>query len=139
MDQSIKAGIIGIILAIVLNISLPFYIEPPFDFLPTFMVAIIVIFLYRLTTLKDGLITALMTYFFSQGILNTTILALLYAANEPYPTITIDASLIIDPLVAVLSAAVAAYIGVWLAKQRTPPSQRTLQPPTDIPPDMQTV
>ena len=135
MDQSIKAGIVGAVLAVIVNVANPLYLS----FLPTFMIAIIVIFIYRLGTLKDGLIAAFMTYIFNEGILTTLYIALLYAANQPYPTVTIDPTIILSPVLSAISAVIAAYIGVWLAGKRTPPPQKTQPQPTDIPRDLQTV
>ena len=135
MDQSIKAGIVGAVLAVIVNVANPLYLS----FLPTFIVAIIVIFICRLDTFKDGLIAAYMTYIFNEGILTTLYLALLYAANQPYPTVTIDPTIILSPILSAISATIAAYIGVWLARKRIPPPQKTQPRPTDIPQDLQTV
>lgn len=137
MDQSIKAGIFGFALAVILTISLPISIPAPFDFLPTFIIAILVIYIFRLDTIKDGLIATFLTYIFSQGILGTLTLAIYYTANEPY-TFTIDPYLILSPIISAVSTLIAAYIGVWLAKQRPQPQKQPSQP-TDIPRDMQTV
>jgi hypothetical protein len=135
MDQSIKAGIVGAVLAVIVNVANPLYLS----FLPTFMIAIIVIFIYRLGTLKDGLIAAFMTYIFNEGILTTLYIALLYAANQPYPTVTIDTTIILSPILSAISAVIAAYIGVWLARKRTQPPQKTQPQSTDLPQDLQTV
>lgn len=135
MDQSIKAGIVGTVLAVIVNVANPLYLS----FLPTFIIAIVVIFIYRLGTLKDGLIAAFMTYMFNEGILTTLYVALLYAANQPYPTVTIDPTIILSPILSAISAAIAAYIGVWLARKRTSPPQKTQPQPTDIPRNLQTV
>jgi hypothetical protein len=135
MDQSIKAGLIGTVLAVFVNLSI--YIPAPLDFLPTFIIAIFVIFIFRLITLKDGLITAFMTYIFNQGIIDTLILATYY--NEQYPAFNVNLNLIINPIITAISTVIAAYIGVWLAKKRTPPPRKTQQESTDIPPELQTV
>jgi hypothetical protein len=136
MDQSIKAGIIGIILAVIINITI--YIPPPLDWIPTFTVALFVIIIYRLNTIKDALIATFMTYIFNQGILSTLILATYYASNEPNQTITIDPYLILSPILTAISSIIAAYIGVTITKKRKPP-QKTQPQPTDIPPELQTV
>jgi pheromone shutdown protein TraB len=135
MDQSIKAGIIGAVLAIIVNASLPVYL----DFIPGFVIAIFVIYVYRLGTLKDGLVAAFMTYIFNNGILGTLTLAIYYAQNEQYPAFTVDTYTMLSPLITAISAVIAAYVGVWLAKKRTPAPRKTRQESTDIPPELQTV
>ena len=67
MDQSIKAGIIGTILAVFVSITI--YVPAPFDFLPIFLIAIFTVYVFRLSTLKDGLLAVFMTYVFNSGIL----------------------------------------------------------------------
>lgn len=137
MDQSIKAGILGAIVAIFANFII---IPPPFDFIPTFVVAIFAIFVFRLATLRDGLVAAFMTYLFSQAILSTLTLADYYASNTIY-TLTVTADLIPDPIITAISALIAAYIGVWLVTKGRPPPPKAPAPPqsTDIPPELQTV
>jgi pheromone shutdown protein TraB len=135
MDQSIKAGILGFVLAVMVNAFSPVYL----DWVPAFVVAIFAIYVYRLSTLKDGLVTAFMTYIFSNGILGTLTLATYYASNEQYPAFTVDPYTMLSPVITATSAVIAAYVGVWLAKKRTPPPQRTQPQPTDIPPELQTV
>jgi pheromone shutdown protein TraB len=115
VDKSIKAGVFATSLAIIVNLF--------------------VVYVFRLETLKDGLVTVFMTYIFNDGILTTTFLALLYLTNEPYPPITIDTWIILSPIVSAVSAVIAAYIGVWLAKTRKP-IQESPQP---IPLEMQSV
>jgi len=139
MDQSIKAGIIGVILAVFADFSVPpKYTPPPLDFLPTFVVAVFVIFIFRLVTVKDGLLTAFVTYFFSQTIVDTTELAYFYAKNEAY-SFTVTQSILVNPVITAASAVIATYVGVWLAKKRTPPPRKTQPESTDIPPELQTV
>lgn len=136
MDRSIGAGILGIVLATIINISI--IISPPLDWLPTFIIVIIVIFVYRLGTVKDGLIAAFMTYIFSQAIIDTLVIADYYTSNRTY-TLTITAYLLPDPIITAISALIAAYTGVWLARKRTPPPLKTQPQQSDIPPDLQTV
>lgn len=131
MDKCIKAGVFGTSLAIIVNLFSPVYLY----FVPSLLVAIFVVYVFRLETLKDGLVTVFMTYIFNDGILTTASLALLYLTNESYPSITIDTWVILSPIVSAASAVIAAYIGVWLAKTRKP-IQESPQP---IPPEMQSV
>ena len=61
MDRSIKAGVSGFLLAVVINLFSPIYL----DFVPSFLVAILAIYIFRLGALKDGLVAAFMTYILS--------------------------------------------------------------------------
>jgi hypothetical protein len=54
------------------------------------LAAILAIYIFRLGTLKDGLVAAFMTYIFADGILGTIGLATLYFASEPYPSFNVD-------------------------------------------------
>jgi hypothetical protein len=136
MDQSIKAGILGTILTVFVSITI--YVPSPFDFLPIFIVSIFIVYIFRLSTLKDALLAVFMTYVFNNGILGTLTLAIYYTNNEPY-TFPVDPYTILSPIITSISVIIAAYIGVWLAKKRAPPPQKQPQPSTDIPPELQTV
>jgi hypothetical protein len=116
MDQSIRAGIIGFSLAIIINLFSPIYL----DFIPSFLAAILVIYFFRLGTLRDGLVAAFMTYILSNGILGTISLAILYFSNEPYPSFDVDVWTMLSPIVSAVTAVIAGYIGVWLARKRKP-------------------
>jgi hypothetical protein len=135
MDRSINAGIIGIVLAVFLSFSIP--VGPPLDFLPSFVIVIFVIYVFRLLTLKDGLVASFMTYLFNIAIVSTVSYASYY--NGQFPAFTVNVSSLLDPLIYAVSAIVAAYIGVYLARKRAAPPQKTPQQQTDIPPDLQTV
>jgi small basic protein len=130
MDRSIKAGVSGFLLAVVINLFSPIYL----DFVPSFLVAILAIYNFRLGTLKDGLVAAFMTYIFSDGILGTISLATLYFANEPYPSLNIDVWTMLSPIVSALTAVIAGYIGVQLAQKRKPARELPLSPPPQLPP-----
>ena len=135
MDRSINAGIIGIVLTVFLSFSIP--VGPPLDFIPSFVVVIFVIYIFRLMTLKDGLIASLMTYLFDICIISAVSYASYY--NEQFPGFLANVYWVLDPLIFAVSALVAAYIGVWLARRRAAPAQKTPQQSTDIPPDLQSV
>jgi hypothetical protein len=137
MDQSIKAGIVGIVLAVFIDGSI--YIPAPLDFLPAFLIVIFAIFVFRLNTLKDGLVVAFMTYVFTNGILGTIEFAYCYTSNQPYTISPVTLNVVIDPIITAISAFISAYVGVWLAKRRPVPPQKTQQQSTDIPRDLQTV
>jgi hypothetical protein len=126
MDQSIKAGVYGFLLALVIDAFSPTYLY----FVPSFLVAIFVIFVFRLVTLKDGLVAAFMTYIFSDGVFDTIVLATYYFANTPYPSYDVNVLTMLYPMVSAATAAIAGYIGVWLAKKRRPAQEF----PTPIPP-----
>ena len=130
MDQSIKAGVYGFLLAVVINLFSPIYL----DFVPSFLAAILAIYIFRLGTLKDGLVAAFMTYIFSDGILGTISLATLYFANEPYPSFDVDVWTMFSPIVSAVTAVIAGYIGVRLAQKRKPARELPLSPPPQLPP-----
>lgn len=131
MDRSIKAGVVGFILAVVVNLFSPVYL----DFVPSFVAAILVIFIFGVDKFKEGLVAAFMTYIFTNGILGTLFLAILYYVNEPYPAFTVDVYSVVSPILSAVTAVIAAYVGVWLAKMKKP-QQTTLpivQPPPQPP------
>jgi hypothetical protein len=117
MDSSIKAGIYGFLVAFVVNLFSPVDLY----FAPSFLAAILVVYIFRLGTLKEGLVAALMTYVFTDGLLSTISLAALYSENKPYPSFNIDVWTMFYPLVWAVTAIIATYIGVWLGQRRKPP------------------
>lgn len=117
MDIAIKAGISGFLVALVINLFSPVYLY----FVPSFLVAILAVYFYRLGTLKDGLVAAFMIYIFNDGILSTISLAIFYSENKPYPSFNVDVWTMFYPLVSAVTAVIAAYVGVWLTKVRKPP------------------
>jgi hypothetical protein len=125
MDRSITAGVSGFLLAIVINLFSPIYLY----FVPSFLAAIFVIYIFRLGTFKDGLVAAFITYIFNEGILDTMGLATLYLASESY-TLSIDVWIVFSPIVSSITALMAGYVGVWLSQKRKPAQE--LPPP--IPP-----
>ena len=130
MDPSIKAGVSGFLLAIVINLLSPVYL----DLVPSFLVAILVIYIFRLGTLNDGLVAAFMTYIFTDGILSTIGLAMSYFANEPYPSFNVDIWTMLSPMVSAATAVIAGYIGIQLAqKGRRPRELPPLIPPQSSP------
>jgi hypothetical protein len=129
MDQSIKAGVYGFLLAIIINLFSPIYLY----FVPSFLAAIFVIYIFRLGTLKDGLVAAFITYIFSEGILDTISLATLYLTSEPY-TLSVDIWIVFSPIVSSITALIAGYAGVWLAQKRTPAQEFPPPIPPQSPP-----
>jgi hypothetical protein len=130
MDRSIKSGVFGFLLAVIINLISPIYL----DFIPSFLVAILAIYIYRLGALKDGLVAAFMTYVFNDGILGTMSLATYYFANEPYPSFNIDVWTLFSPIVSAVTAVIAGYIGVWLTQKRKPAQELPLSPTPQSPP-----
>ena len=136
MDQSIKAGVYGFMLAIIINLLLASLLTLPdiLSFIPSFVAAIFTIYISRLETLKDGLVAAFMTYIFSDGILGTIVLATSYFANEPYPSFNIDVWIMLSPVVQAVTAVIAGYIGVRLAQKRKPAQELPAPIPPQLPP-----
>lgn len=132
MDRSIRAGISGAILAIVIELFLPVSLGF-FSFLPSFAAAIIILFIFRLEAFKDGLVASFMTYIFDQGVVGTIGLATYYIAKEQY-VLTVDIWTVFYPIVTSITALIAGYVGVELVKRTKPihelrPSQPSLPPP----------
>jgi hypothetical protein len=136
MDQSIKAGVYGFILAIILNLLLASLLILPdiLSFIPSFVAAIFTIYISRLETLKDCLVAAFMTYIFNDGILVTLSFATFYFANEPYPSYNIDVWTMLSPIVQAVTAVIAGYIGVRLAQKRKPAPELPPSTPPQLPP-----
>jgi hypothetical protein len=130
MDRSIKAGVFGFLLAIIINLFLPIYL----DFIPSFLAAILAIYIFRLEALKDGLVAAFITYIFYEGILGTIDLATLYLTNEPYPSFNVNIWTVFSPIVTALTAVIAGYIGVRLAQKRKPAQELPPTLPPQLPP-----
>lgn len=128
MDQAIRAGIYGFVIAVVISVISPVNL----DFLPQLVASILVIYVFGLKTFKDGLLAALITYLFSLGILGSVTLAIYFVSNEPL-NLTLDAWTVLDQIVTPLTALFAALVGVWLAKSRRVP-EGPPRPPAPIPP-----
>jgi hypothetical protein len=130
MDPSIKAGISGFFLAVIINLFSPVYLY----FVPSFFAAILLVYIFRLGALKEGLVAAFMTYVFNDGILGTISLATFYSENKLYPSFNVDVWTMFSPLVSAVTAVVAAYVGVWLAQRRKPPPGLPSAPSPQLPP-----
>jgi len=128
VDQAIKAGISGFVIAVVITL----FSTVDLYFIPQLVASIIVIYIFDIRTTKDGLLAAFITYLFSIGILGSVSLAFYLVSNEPV-NLTIDIWLVLNQIVTPLTALPAALAGVWLAKTRRP-TARTPPPPPPIPP-----
>jgi len=127
MDQAIKAGISGLIIALFITILSPAYLY----FLPQLVASIITIYLFDLKTTKDGLLATFITYLFTLGVLDSLSAVAYFVSNEPV-NFTVDIWIILDQILTPLSSLPAALAGVWLAKKR--PRVTTPPPPAPIPP-----
>jgi len=132
MDRSMRAGISGFLLALTIN----FLTSGLLYFIPSFLAAILIIYLYRIETLKDGLIAAFMTYIFNDGILSTIVLATYYFENTPYE-VSVDIWLVLYPIANAVTAMIAGYVGIWLVHKMKP--TRELPSPPPLPPPMQPI
>ena len=132
MDRSIRVGVSGFLMALTIN----FLTSGLLYFIPSFLASIFVIYLYRIETVKDGLITAFMTYIFNDGVLGAIVLATYYFENMPY-TLYVDIWLIFYPVANAVTALIAGYVGIWFVHKMK--QERVLPPPPPIPPSMEPV
>ena len=131
MDRCVNAGISGALLSLFINLFSPVNLY----FIPSFLAAVLFIYVSRLQTSREGLVTSLMTSVLSDGILNTLVATTFYVTGEPY-TLTIDIGIVISFILSAIFAVLAGYIGVRLVG-RVKPTQEMPQPqmpPTSIPP-----
>jgi len=129
MDRSIRAGISGFSMAITINLFSPVYL----DFIPSFLAAIFAIYIFRLGTLKEGLVAAFMTYIFNEGVLGTMTLAMLYTENKPYE-LTVESWMVFSPIVTSITALIAGYIGMRLVQRIKPSHELPPSLPPPLPP-----
>ena len=89
------------------------------------------IYISRLSTLREGLVASLMTYVFSDGVLTTIAASIYFVAEEPY-VLTVDIWVVILPLISAFSAIIAAYAGVRLVQK----VKRVQELPQSLPPPL---
>lgn len=128
MERSIRAGILGLAISVLITAFVPANLY----FLPSFIASLIAIYLTRLTSFRDGLLAALMTYFFTSAVNDTIVAAFYYSSNEVY-TLTIDLSIVVFPAMNIVSALLAAYLGARLG-QRAKPAPELPPPLKPLPP-----
>jgi len=133
MDQSIKAGLAGVALAIFISLFLPSSTPIILAFVPSFLASVIAIFVFKVGTFKDGLVAALITYFFNDAI--TSAIGWAYYYNKLAPQITVDASVVLSPILEAVTAAIAAYAGARLVRGIRP-KKESLSPLTIRPPSL---
>lgn len=129
MDRCISAGIYGALISLFINLFSPVYLY----FLPSFLAAIFAVYVARLRTSREGLVTSFMTFIFGDGLSNTLVAATYYLTNEPY-TLTIDIGVVLSPILSALSAVLAGYVGVRLVSRVKPTQEMPQQLPPPIPP-----
>jgi uncharacterized paraquat-inducible protein A len=129
MDSVTKAGISGIIIALIIIIFSPVYTY----FLPYLVVTIVVLYVFGLTETKDGLLVAFTIYIFSEWILGSIDLVGFYLSKEPI-SFTVDLSMMMGQLLTTLFIILGGLIGAVLAKTRQR-TKTTFQPiPVPLPP-----
>ena len=129
MDRSIRAGISGALIAITINLFSPVYL----DFIPSFLAAIFIVYIFRLGAFRDSLVAAFMTYIFNEGVLGTITLAMLYIENKPYE-LTVEVWMVFSPIVTSITALIAGYVGMRLAQRMKPAQELPPSLPPPLPP-----
>ena len=120
----VVVGLLGGFLSVMITM---FAGETDLFFIPSFVASITVIFVYRISELKDSLIASLSIYLFAEGILGALVLGYSYAFQIPYeiawePQIWEVALYSFTPISAIL----AAYIGVKMGPKR---KEQMVRPP----------
>jgi len=128
MDQAIKAGFSGFIIATIIIFFLPVDLY----FLPEFVASIVAIYVFGLKAIKDGLLAAFTTYIFTEWIVGSVALAIFFVSNEPI-NLTVDIGLVLNQIVTPLTALLAGLVGLWLARTKQP-AVTMPPPPPPIPP-----
>lgn len=126
MTPVVKAGIVGIVIAIVLIFILPTEIS----FINYFVASVIAIYVFRLKETKDGVLVALGIFVITEWIVGSLGVLALFALNETV-TLTADISTVISQILTTLFALLAGLVGPALAsRQRT----EAMLPPIPMPP-----
>jgi ABC-type glycerol-3-phosphate transport system permease component len=124
MDRCVNAGISGALLSLFINVFSPVYLY----FIPSFVAAVVFIYVSRLRTTREGLVTSLMTFVLGDGIFNTLNNAIYYlTTSEPY-VFSVDIVVVVSPILSAFFAVLAGYIGARLVG-RVRPTQEMPQPP----------
>lgn len=131
MNRSIGAGITASLLAITLNLLIPL------PFVPSFIAAILVIYVFGLASVNEGLLVAFMTYVFSDGVTGAIILTDLYLRGQPY-TFDIDPYILTVQIIYPFTAVIAGYVGAKLVQKFKPATKET-QPPSSFPPPQEPI
>lgn len=113
MFRYVVVGLLGAFLSVMITV---FIGNVNLFFIPSFVASVIVIFMYRISELKDSLIASLTIYLFAEGILLTLELGFIYASGTPYkiellPEIWEIGLYSFTPISAILAAYVGMKIG----------------------------
>jgi len=136
MDRCVNAGISGALLSVFFSLFLGFILPVYLYFLPSFLAAIFAIYVSRLGTTREGLVTSLMTFVLGDGVFNTLNNAIYYfTTSEPY-ILNVDIGVVVLPILSAFFAVLAGYIGVRLVGKVKPTQDmpQPQMPPTSIPP-----
>jgi len=126
--RDVSIGIFGAFLSAMILLLSPPRIN--LYFIPSFLSAILVIYLYRINDIRDALIVAFSVYLFTNGILGAAILGSLYLQGMPYNTDWIPQ--LYDVILYTfepISAFIAGYIGVKVSPARK--EEKVLVPTTE--------
>ena len=113
MFRYVVVGLLGAFLSVMITVLIG---DINLFFIPSFVASIVVIFVYRISELKDSLIASLMIYVFAEGIIGALVLGYSYAFQTPYeviwePQIWEVALYSFTPISAILAAYVGMKIG----------------------------
>ena len=114
MESYLKAGILAIISTSVLKVLTLGVLVP--SFLPAFIVAIVLIVIFKIENIKEALVVVLMSYFFSTSLISTFMYVFLYFGGLTLITFQLTMLDIIDSLLTPITAIVAAFIGIYFVK-----------------------
>ena len=121
METYLKAGIYGAILAFALNFIIYLFNIgwfPPF--LPAFIAVITIIVIFKMEQIKDALVVALLSYFFSDAFLGIFVYSLYFEQFTEPVQVIIKFSVIslVNLFLTPITAIVAAYLGTYFVKNR---------------------
>jgi hypothetical protein len=136
MDRCVNAGISGALLSLFISLFFGLFLPVYLYFLPSFLAAIFAIYISRLGTTREGLVTSLMTFVLGDGIFNTLNNATYYlTTSEPY-ILNVDIGIVVSPILSAFFAVFAGYIGVRLVGKAKPTQEvpQPQMPPPPIPP-----
>ena len=117
MEAYLKAGIWGVVLAFALNFlisTVGIGAIPPF--LPAFLVVIIVVAIFKIDGIKEVLVVALMSYFFSNALWEALVYSLLYFMEPVQVTLEFSILPLIDMVLTPITSVVAVYLGTYFVR-----------------------
>ena len=121
VEELLKAGALGIVLSVAMNVLSPANLY----FLPSFLASLVAVYAFRIQRLGESLATAFMIYLMTDGILGTLILGMFYYTNTPFeisfvPGLWEALSYTISPITAFF----AGYVGAKVFPKRPPRKER---------------